>query len=539
MWPFRNAKAEPAKIEPPQPNGIFSTDFEWPKKNIKQSDIDAVLRKSFQKDHTDFMPVNASGQTYAMDDADCTPNIGLKYSNAYGAGVPWAQLSWYASQGFIGYQNAAMIAQQWLVNKACVMPALDATRNGYDITINDGTELDPDDLADIRRKDKEYNVIDRCIDQIYYGRVFGIRIAKFIIESSDPKYYEKPFNPDGIKKGSYKGIVQIDPYWITPELDFEACTPGTQFFYEPTWWRVNGQRIHRTHLVIMRNALVPDILKPTYLYGGISVPQKIAERVYAAERTANEAPMLAMTKRMIVLKVDTSQAVANVTEFQNKLTGISNLWNNFGNRIIGGEEEIDQFDTALGDLDTTIMTQYQLVSAGSDVPATKLLGTSPKGFNATGEYEAKSYRQFLETQQKCNLTPLLDRHHLCLIRSEFPELAKNKDFRIEHVWKSTDSPTAKEVAEINTLRADTDNKWVQAGAVDGTDIRKRIVTDPDSGFNGFEEIVEGGPGDRIAQQEANAPLEEPVQVNNKQKDVAKDSADFEESEHPRDDDGKR
>ncbi len=35
-----------------------------------------------------------------------------------------------------------------------------------------------------------------------------------------------------------------------------------------------------------------------YNYFGVSVPERIYERVYASERTANEAPQLAMTKRL-------------------------------------------------------------------------------------------------------------------------------------------------------------------------------------------------------------------------------------------------
>lgn len=506
---FRKSKAEPAKVEPPQSNGIFSTDLELLKKKPKLADVIALFERSFQKDHRNFLPLRENGEVYATDSAELANTVfamdnaqpWLKVSNSYGAGIPWAQLSWYASQGFIGYQNAAMISQQWLINKACSMPALDAVRNGFEITVNDGTEIDPDVLTKIHEKDKELEINDKCIDQIYKGRIFGIRIAMFVVEYKDKLAYEKPFNPDGITPGSYKGITQIDPYWITPELDFDAVTPGSQHFYEPTWWRVNGKRIHRTHLIIMRNDNVPDILKPTYLYGGIPIPQKIAERVYAAERTANEAPMLTMTKRMTVYKVDTSQAVANPQAVEQKLQVWSELMNNYGIKLIGGDEEVNQFDTALADVDAVIMTQYQLVAAASEVPATKLLGTSPKGFNATGEYEAKSYRQMLESLQKNYLTPLVDRHHLCLIRSEFPELAKKKDFRLQIVWKSVDSPTAKEIAEINNIKADAANKLVQAGAIDGYDVRQNIIADPESGYNGIEPIVEGGVGDRDHEQE--------------------------------------
>src|SRR6202000_3190899 len=115
-------------------------------------------------------------------------------------------------------------------------------------------------------------------------------------------------------------ITQIDPYWITPEISADAAAnPSAPDFYEPTWWRINGKRVHRTHLVIFRNDNLPDILKPAYLYGGIPVPQKIAERVFAAERTANEAPMLAMTKRLTVLKTDITEAIANQEAFDARM----------------------------------------------------------------------------------------------------------------------------------------------------------------------------------------------------------------------------
>ena len=107
---------------------------------------------------------------------------------------------------------------------------------------------------------------------------------------------------------------------VQAKLDgLDASDPSSINFYEPTYWTINGQRIHRSHLIIMRGPEVPDILKPTYLYGGISIPQMIYERVYGAERTANEAPQLTMTKRMKVLKMDAQAALANQQKFEENL----------------------------------------------------------------------------------------------------------------------------------------------------------------------------------------------------------------------------
>ncbi|WP_202974114.1 DUF1073 domain-containing protein [Fimbriiglobus ruber] len=461
---------------------------------------------TFQRTIEDLKPVDENGQSLAMDSGDTAR---LKNGVGLGGFIPDTQFAWYCGQGFIGYQAAALISQNWLVKKACAMPAKDAVRNGYEISVNDGTEVEAEVLDYIREQDKKFEVLRNCVEMVDLGRVFGIRIALFLVDSNDPDYYTKPFNPDGVKPGSYKGISQIDPYWITPELGGEAAgNPAAADFYEPTWWRVNGKRVHRTHLVIFRNDNLPDILKPAYLYGGIPVPQKIAERVYAAERTANEAPMLAMTKRLTVLKCDITQAVANPEAFNARMTLWTELMNNFGVKIIGEADEVQQYDTALADLDAAIMTQYQLVAAAASVPATKLLGTSPKGFNATGEFEESSYHEELESIQQHDLSPLVNRHHLLLIRSHVAPKFKIAAFNTEAVWKPVDALTADEQAEVNLKKAQTDAHLSEAGAIDGTDIRQRLIADPDSGLNGMDPVVPNGPGDREFQAALAAQLSE-------------------------------
>ncbi len=321
-WFKKETKEE---TQAPNSAGFFSTEWDYSlSKAQRAKKLAEKMAITFQKGIEHIKPVSADGKVsatggFAMDSQyqDLTT---IKMANTYSIGIPEAQISWYAGQGFIGWQTAAMLSQNWLIDKACSMPAKDAVRNGYELTVNDGAEVKPEVLEYIRQQDKKFKLKSNCIEFVRNGRVFGIRIALFEVESNDKEYYEKPFNPDGIKAGSYKGISQIDPYWVAPELDAEAAAnPASQHFYEPTWWRINGKRVHRTHLVIFRNGDLPDILKPSYIYGGIPVPQKVAERVYAAERTANEAPMLAMSKRLTVLNVDITQAVANQQAFEAKM----------------------------------------------------------------------------------------------------------------------------------------------------------------------------------------------------------------------------
>ena len=291
-----------------------------------------ALARTFQKGIDSIKPVNldgtpAVGLDYAMDEAypDLTQ---AKLVNSSAGYIPIAQLEWYANQGFIGWQMCGLLSQNWLIDKICGVPAQDSVRKGYDITLNDGTKLDPKVLNAIRLHDKKMNIKGKLKMFIKKGRIFGIRHALFIIEGID---YSLPFNPDGIRPGSYKGITQIDPYWMAPILGAEAAAnPASPEFYEPTWWLINGQRVHRSHFVIMRNGdEVVDILKPAYLYGGIPIPQKIYERVYAAERSANEAPLLLLSKRMTTLKTDTTEIFNPNSAFSQQMEQWAQWQNNF------------------------------------------------------------------------------------------------------------------------------------------------------------------------------------------------------------------
>lgn len=503
-----SSPAAPAPDNAIVPMSFFSTQFTGrplTKSEELKRRTDA-LSKSVQQGFEKLKAQDATGKDvdFAMDEAymDLTQ---AKIVNSTRGYIPLPQLEWYGQQGFIGWQMCGILAQNWLIDKACTVPAQDAIRHGWEIATTDGTDLDPKVLEAIRRGDKKFQMKRQCREFVKNGRIFGIRHAMFIIEGID---YSAPFNPDGIRPGSYKGITQIDPYWIAPVLDGSAAgNPAAPDFYEPTWWQVNGKRVHRSHFCIMRNGdQVTDILKPSYLYGGIPVPQKIYERVYAAERTANEAPMLAMTKRLTCLKLDLAQAAANPDDLNQKMEFWMQLQNNFGVKIIGQGDELEQFDTSLQDLDETIMTQYQLVAAAANMPATKLLGTSPKGFNASGLYEEASYHEELESIQEHDLSPLIEGHHIRLIRSEIMPKFDIPKFSTEVAWKPVDSPTALELAEINQKKADTDNALVQSGGIDGFDVRQRLINDPDSGYNGIEAIVPGGPGDREAEQAAEAAL---------------------------------
>jgi phage-related protein (TIGR01555 family) len=470
------------------PIGFFSTDTAV--REAKLKDYPTILKQTFRQEVNLEPLADAIGQDSM---ANLGESVKLRFGNNI-QGLPDVQLSWYAAQGFIGYQACAMLAQQAMIDKVCTIPGEDAIRNGYAVTLDGGIEADAAFIEAYRLADERHHIQRELEEFVRMSRVFGVRHALFKVQSSDPNYYEYPFNPDAVTRGSYEGVVQIDPIWITPELDSAAVAdPASKHFYEPTYWRINGKRYHRSHFVIIRNSELPTVLRPSYVYGGISLPQKIYERVYAAERCANEAPQLLLTKRSTVIHVDMEKVVANPAKFEEKITEWIYFRDNYGIKAVGKEEVIEQFDTALVDLDATIMTQYQLVAAIAQVPATKLLGTTPKGFNATGEYDEASYHEFLRSIQAHKCTPFLQRHHLLVMRSEVAPKLGMTPVGTGVRWAPLDTPTAKELAETNLIKSQTGQALVNSGAIDGMDERQRITADPDSGYTGLPEVDDETP----------------------------------------------
>ena len=529
---FRGNKEEVAKEEnSPKPSprkSIFSTHADVNLDTIKTTVGD--LLADIQSKQPIFNPaINPRMANVGMDDSsDGYPEF--KMYDAGNNSVSNAVVFWYASQGFIGAQMCGIVAQNWLVNKACAMPADDAIRKGYNIVSIDGEELEPDAVKLMKAYDRSMKLEWNMREFIRKGRIFGIRIAMFKVESTDKEYYEKPFNIDGITPNSYKGIVQIDPYWTAPMLDgASASQPDTLHFYEPTWWIINGKKVHRSHLIIFRHAEPVDVLKPQYLYGGVPLTQQIMERIYAAERTSNEAPQLAMSKRTTVWLTDMEAVMADTSSAISRIQQWAQYRDNYGVKLGDKEgDEFQQFDTSLADFDALIMTQYQLVAAIAGVPATKLIGTSPKGFGASGDYEEASYHELLESIQTHDLTPFAERHHQLVIKSFVePQLGIKISAETTLNWLPLDTPTAQELAATNLAKAQAGQILVTAGAVSSEEERQRVATDKTGGYN------------EIGLEENEAPEVEEEAENDDENETdhlgsdAMDITTFHESDHPR------
>ena len=267
---------------------------------LPEADLQALYECSVQKQANDFVVAQYSTEdgsvvNIAADSVkdDCSTLSKSLEMNIAGQEIIF---TYFAKQGFIGFNNCAILAQDWLINKSITAPCEDSIAIDYDINDCAGEVTDEDqnvieELKKLSHSEK-FRIKDICKKFAENKRKYGQALCIPLIDNVD---YSVPFNIDAVTAGSYKGMILIEPIWITPVLDIEAGTnPASKRFYQPTWFRLpNGQNIHYSWFVFNIYSEVADLLKPTYNYGGIPLPQLLYEQVYAAHKTAKEAPMLA------------------------------------------------------------------------------------------------------------------------------------------------------------------------------------------------------------------------------------------------------
>ena len=461
--------------------------------------IDDIIAQSIQRRITDFSQVKVSdgrvsamdAETAAMDDGESISGkdaINNRFNQYDGHNISDSILSYYASKGFMGYQCYAILGQNKWISKAICMPVKDALRPGFIFTKEEKeNENSIEDNAEeiIKRFEEvsdEMNFNKKLEQWLIDCRQFGVAYALPIID--DPEWdLSKPFNIDGVKPGTYKGIKVIDPFWIRPALTSQSAYDVSSInFFVPDFYMIgNNQAIHKSHLIKIVFKEVPDILKPTYYYGGMSLTQMIYEQVFLAEQTSKEAPKLVQNKRLLIMSGSMEEAVRNTARFENKLKALLEARNNYGVYLTDINENVQQIETSLMEFPELISNQYLLIAGIAEIPYTKFLGTTPKGFNATGEYEMKSYIQMLKSIQE-NFSPLLRRHIELLSMSLYGE-KQDISFKFNEI----DMPTEQENAQVNAVQTQTINSLLESGIISSEEARKWLKMDENSGFSWIDD----------------------------------------------------
>jgi hypothetical protein len=272
----------------------------------------ARTKPTAQRAHPFVLPqhppgVVPSGAGMAMDDANGT--LAWAAQRAIGSAFAEGQL-------FLGYADLAELAQRPEYRRISETIARHMTRKWIKLQAK-GEADKSDKIAKIEEAMKRLGVQEEFKKVAEQDGFYGRAHLYIDLGTSDERDELKTPIGDGwndaskakVKKGSLKAVKSIEAVWTYP-LSYDSYDPLKPDWYKPTQWYVMGKQIHASRFLTFVGREVPDILKPAYSFGGLSLSQMAKPYVDNWLRTRQSVADIISAFSVFVLKTDVANALS-------------------------------------------------------------------------------------------------------------------------------------------------------------------------------------------------------------------------------------
>ncbi|MBZ9683227.1 DUF1073 domain-containing protein [Mesorhizobium sp. CO1-1-2] len=411
--------------------------------------------------------------------------------NAIGGVQTWANgfaLSGYMSEGitFLGYAYLSELAQRPEYRVISETIASEMTRKWIRFTSNDGDDKTAK-IKELEAEFKRLNVRDlfcRAAEQDgFFGRG---HIYIDTGETDNPEELQKPIGTGWDKlsiakfaKKPIEALRTVEAVWCYPTA-YNSNDPLKDNWYRPDSWYVQAKIVHTTRLITFIGREVPDLLKPTYSFGGLSLSQMVKPYVDNWLETRQSVNDIISAFTVFVLSSNLQETLQAGGDQLFKRAELFNLLrSNRGLMMIDKEtEEFQNVSASLSGLDMLQAQAQEHMASVSHIPLVKLLGTQPAGLNASSEGEMRSFNDYVHAFQEH-----LFRHPLHrLMGLVMISLWGKPDDGIDFEFEKLEETDEKEAADVEKTKAERDQILIDTGVISPEESRKRVAADPDSDF---------------------------------------------------------
>lgn len=413
----------------------------------------------------------------------------------------------YYGARFKGYPYLALLSQLPEYRKITETIAKEMTRKWIKLkTVGDDDKSDKIDALNTALEKWHVRDIFRqatALDGFFgRGQIFiDVKTPSGQSAQRVPGELETPLlvDPTKITKGSLLNLKLVEPIWTYPSY-YNSDNPLAADYYVPQKWFVMGQTVHASRLIMFVSRPVPDILKASYNFGGLSMSQLAEPYINNWLRTRDSVSDLVHSFSVsgIMTNMGASLTGTDDKTMFDRAELFNNTRDNRGVFMLDKEtEEFFQFNTPLSGLDALQAQAQEQMASVSSIPLIKLLGITPSGLNASSEGELRVFGDDThanqENQYRDNLTKVLN----ILQLNEFGEIDSDITFDFEPL----EEMNKEEQATIRKTDADTDAVLVSIGALSPDDVRERLIADPDNNYSALEAMPDDDDADLEGRQD--------------------------------------
>lgn len=386
---------------------------------------------------------------------------------------------------FLGYPYLAELTQRAEYRRPAEIVAKHMTRKWIRLQAKgDEGESKAEKLAAIEEEMKRLNVQGVFREAIEADGFFGraqIYIDTGVDRENDADELKTPLalTPNKIGRDSLERLAVVEPLWTYPS-QYDATDPLSKDFYKAKSWFVMGKEIHGSRLLTIVSRQVPDILKPAYMFGGLSLSQISKPYVDNWLRTRQSVADLLHSFSVFGLKTNMSTVLAGgSSDDLRKRAQLFNQHRDNRNLMLIDRDTEDFFNVSapLGSLDKLQAQSQEHMSAVNGIPLSILLGITPSGLNASTEGEIRQFYDWIAAQQE-GLTALLTYILQVIQLSKFGEIDSDISFMWEPLW----SMDAKQLSELRKSDAEADAIYIDRAVISPHESRARLAADEDSPY---------------------------------------------------------
>lgn len=381
--------------------------------------------------------------------------------------------------GFLGYAYLAELSQRPEYRRVSTIWAEEATRKFAKLTGDD------DKCAELQKVMDGFDVRGKFREAIEQDGFFGR--SQIFIDMGHPPTADELSKPllirkEKIGKGKVKNLKVIEPFWSYPG-PYDSTNPLAPNFYRPKHWQVMGSRVHTSRLLTFVGREMPDMLKPAYSFGGLSLSQMIKPYVDNFLRTRQSVSDLIHSFSTMVLSTNMGTVLqgAGATDLMRRAQLFNQTRDNRGLMLTDKDtEELTNVTTPLSGLDSLQSQSQEQIASAAGIPLVILLGVTPSGLNASSDGEIRSFYATIKGYQErvCQgpYQTIMEIMQLHAWGAIDPDIG----FEFIDLWEMSE----KEKSEIRKSDADADVAYVSGGIVSADEVRDRIVEDPESPWYG-------------------------------------------------------
>jgi len=346
----------------------------------------------------------------------------------------------------------ALYRTNWAAGKVVDIIPNDMTREWRTFS----GEITPEQIKILEEEEDRLLLISAFRQAHKWARLYGT--AFIVMSVDDGNFPEEPLDMNRVTKGSLRHIKVVDRHRINHAEVMPISDPLNPSYGMPEFYRFNetSVKIHYTRVLRFDGVLLPFDEFRRNNYFSDSVLDRMYDTLTNFSTVSDSAASMVYETNVDIMKIKNFMSQISTPqgeELLRKRMTLAGVLKSFNNMLLLDTEEDFETKTQTFSGLPDLMDRYGWqLSAASDIPATRFLGQSASGLNATGEGDLKNYYDKIAADQVADYKPQLDYFDHIMAKSLGFVDDSDLSYKFDPLFQMTETETA--AVELSNAQRD-------------------------------------------------------------------------------------